>query len=206
MVKLINHWYPGMTILEIVRPSRDLLRVPVIKFSHVTSYILLKIRIEAFQARWTSKTITNDMLRNAIIIGSLPGLWIGAESGRSYRPMLDLELCNILLKLCGFGGIETSITICNSIRAVAGDRVALLTDLLGTQPFIKIDAKVIARGKGKSQLRYKFSSLEHLRSIKSFRKTTLQPGLTILNLRDLYKPVIKSAIKAKIDRLKTLQI
>ncbi|QGI70540.1 hypothetical protein CEK26_002875 [Fusarium fujikuroi] len=143
MVKLINHWYPGMTILEIVRPSRDLLRVPVIKFSHVTSYILLKIRI------------------------------IRAESGRSYRPILDLELCNILLKLCGFRGIETSTTIYNSIRAVAGNRVALLTDLLGTQPFTKIDAKVIARGKGKSQLRYKFSLLEHLRSIKSFRKTTL---------------------------------
>ncbi|VTT76758.1 unnamed protein product [Fusarium fujikuroi] len=123
MVKLINHWYPGITILEIVRPSRDLLR-------------------------------------------------IGAESGRSYRPMLDLELCNILLKLYGFRGIKTSTTIYNSIRAIT----------------------------------YKFSSLEHLRSIKSFRKTTLQPGLTILNLRDLYKPVIKSAIKAKIDRLKTLQI
>ncbi|QGI87896.1 hypothetical protein CEK25_002852 [Fusarium fujikuroi] len=144
MVKLINHWYPGMTILEIVRPSRDLLRVPVIKFSHVTSYILLKIRI------------------------------IRAESGRSYRPILDLELCNILLKLCGFRGIETSTTIYNSIRAIT--------------------------------LRYKFSLLEHLRSVKLFGKTTLQPGLTILNLRDLYEPVIKSAIKAKIDRLKTLQI
>ncbi|KLO98506.1 Uncharacterized protein Y057_7828 [Fusarium fujikuroi] len=168
------------------------------------------------------ETVTNDMLRNGIIMGGLPGWWIGAESGRPHGPMLDLESWDSLLKRCGFGGIETSIPVYDSIHAVAvwaaqasDDRVALLKDPLAAQPLTKADAHLAIVGGSslstftlleavKSQLQDRFSSFKHLRSVESLDKTTLPPGSTVLCLADLNEPVIKSVTKAKIDGLKIL--
>ncbi|SCV25931.1 unnamed protein product [Fusarium fujikuroi] len=155
------------------------------------------------------ETVTNDMLRNGIIMGGLPGWWIGAESGRPHGPMLDLESWDSLLKRCGFGGIETSTPIYDSIHAVAvwaaqasDDRVALLKDPLAAQPLTKADAHLAIVGGSslstftlleavKSQLQDRFSSFEHLRSVESLDKTTLPPGSTVLYLADLDEPVTK---------------
>ncbi|KAI1070292.1 hypothetical protein LB507_010325 [Fusarium sp. FIESC RH6] len=168
------------------------------------------------------ETVTNDMLRNGIIMGGLPGWWIGAESGRPHGPMLDLASWNSLLKRCGFGGIETSTPVYDSIHAVAvwaaqatDDRVALLKDPLAAQPSTKADAHLVIVGGSslstfallesvKSHLQDRFSSFEHLRSVESLDKTTLPPGSTVLSLADLDEPVMKSVTQAKMDGLKTL--
>ncbi|KAJ4007634.1 hypothetical protein NW752_010300 [Fusarium irregulare] len=168
------------------------------------------------------ETVTNDMLRNGIIMGGLPGWWIGAESGRPHGPMLDLASWNSLLKRCGFGGIETSTPVYDSIHAVAvwaaqatDDRVALLKDPLAAQPSTKADAHLVIVGGSslstftllesvKSQLQDRFSSFEHLRSVESLDKATLPPGSTVLSLADLDEPVMKSVTQAKMDGLKTL--
>ncbi|KAF4992227.1 hypothetical protein FDECE_13779 [Fusarium decemcellulare] len=168
------------------------------------------------------ETVTNDMLRNGIIMGGLPGWWIGAESGRPHGPMLDLESWDGLLKRCGFGGIETSTPIYDSIHAVAvwaaqasDDRVALLKEPLAAQASAKSDTHLAIVGGNslstftlletvKSQLQERFSSFEHLRSVESLDKTTLPSGSTVLCLADLDEPVMKSVTEAKMEGLKTL--
>jgi hybrid polyketide synthase/nonribosomal peptide synthetase ACE1 len=79
------------------------------------------------------ETVTNDMLRNGIIMSGLPGWWIAAHSGRPHGPVLTLDAWNELVQRCGFSSLETSTPIYDSLHAVAvwvtqavDERVSLL--------------------------------------------------------------------------------
>nr|ALQ32785.1 putative polyketide synthase [Fusarium babinda] len=169
------------------------------------------------------ETVTNDMLRNGIIMGGLPGWWIGAESGRPHGPMLDLESWDMLLKRCGFGGIETSTPVYDSLHAVAvwaaqavDDRVALLKEPLSAEAGLQKTGNhlVVVGGSSlktfslteaiKSSLATIFSSLEHIRSIEALDNKNVSPGATILCLADLDEPVMKSVTEAKMNGMKVM--
>ncbi|KAF4997659.1 hypothetical protein FGRMN_3691 [Fusarium graminum] len=169
------------------------------------------------------ETVTNDMLRNGIIMGGLPGWWIGAESGRPHGPMLDLDSWNSLLERCGFDGIETSTPIYDSLHAVAvwaaqavDDRVTLLKEPLSPSSGVqKANAHLVVIGGSslgtfslteaiKSSLASRFSSFEHIHSIEALTKDNVPPGTTILSLADLDEPVMKSVTKAKMDGMKAM--
>ncbi|TVY91566.1 Fusaridione A synthetase [Lachnellula willkommii] len=169
------------------------------------------------------ETVTNDMLRNGIIMGGLPGWWIGAESGRPHGPMLDLESWDGLLKRSGFGGIQTSTPTYDSLHAVAvwaaqavDDRVNILksplTALLNSR---KSSSHLVVIGGNsfptyplletiRSTLAVMFSSFEHVRSIEALEKASLPSGSTVLSLTDLDEPVMKNFTEGKMNSLKGL--
>lgn len=52
--------------------------------------------------------VENNCLRVGLTMGSLPGWWLGAESGRKYGPTLTLPQWDTLLSGCGFAGVDTT--------------------------------------------------------------------------------------------------
>lgn len=52
--------------------------------------------------------IRNDVMRHGLVMGGLPGWWVGENDGRHHGPSLTLEQWDDILKQTGFGGIETN--------------------------------------------------------------------------------------------------
>lgn len=52
--------------------------------------------------------IRNDVMRHGLVMGGLPGWWVGENDGRHHGPSLTLEEWDAILKETGFGGIETN--------------------------------------------------------------------------------------------------
>ncbi|KAK3292394.1 uncharacterized protein B0H64DRAFT_406548 [Chaetomium fimeti] len=84
------------------------------------------------------EVIRSDVMRHGLVMGGLPGWWVGLEDGRPTGPSLTLEEWDAVLRETGFGGIETSspmpdpVTVPGSVfvaRAV-DDRVAFLREPL----------------------------------------------------------------------------
>jgi hypothetical protein len=80
------------------------------------------------------EVIRSDVMRHGLVMGGLPGWWVGLEDGRTTGPSLTLEEWDAVLREAGFGGIETSspmpdaVTVPGSVfvaRAV-DERVSLL--------------------------------------------------------------------------------
>ncbi len=54
------------------------------------------------------ETVHNNCLRVGLPMGSLPGWWLGAETGRRWGPTLTLPQWDSLMRNCGFSGIDTT--------------------------------------------------------------------------------------------------
>jgi len=50
---------------------------------------------------------STDLLFSGMTVGTLPGWWIGAETGRPWGPLLNLRQWDSTLKKAGFAGIDT---------------------------------------------------------------------------------------------------
>jgi hybrid polyketide synthase/nonribosomal peptide synthetase ACE1 len=170
------------------------------------------------------ETVTNEILRNGVIMGGLPGWWIAANSGRPHGPMLNLDHWDSLLKKCQFGGIETSTPIYDQLHAVAvwaaqavDDRLELLRNPIaslpdsyatGTPPLILIGGRSLATyqlvEEVAASLSSKFSSLVRLPSIESLKTVTIPDGATVLSLSELDEPLMRQVTEEKIEGLKAL--
>ncbi|KAH7322503.1 equisetin synthetase [Stachybotrys elegans] len=169
------------------------------------------------------ETVTNDMLRNGIIMGGLPGWWIAAHSGRPHGPMLTLDAWDSLVQRCGFAPLETSTPIYDSLHAVAvwatqalDDRVVTLrnpTSALPSAVSESLSHLIIVGGKSLvahaitkqivSTLKSKFSRMDHLASIQAL-SSTATPGCTVLSLTELDEPFMKNVTEEKMQGLKSL--
>ncbi|CAJ0553155.1 Ff.00g116670.m01.CDS01 [Fusarium sp. VM40] len=169
------------------------------------------------------ETVTNDMLRNGIIMGGLPGWWIAAHSGRPHGPMLTLDAWNELVQRCGFSALETSTPIYDSLHAVAvwatqavDDRVSLLrnpTAKLSKEIEDGLPFLVVVGGKSLaahtmtkdilSTLGQRFSDLTHIASIE-YLEPVLTPNCTVLSLTELDEPFMKTVTEDKMDGFKSL--
>ncbi|CAI4215786.1 unnamed protein product [Parascedosporium putredinis] len=51
--------------------------------------------------------IGNNVMRIPMVMGGLPGWWIGHEDGRKYAPTIELEEWDTILRQTGFSGVDT---------------------------------------------------------------------------------------------------
>ncbi|KAE8154018.1 hypothetical protein BDV25DRAFT_168001 [Aspergillus avenaceus] len=54
------------------------------------------------------EVIRTDVMRHGLVMGGLPGWWIGEQDGRYGGPSITLEEWDAVLRETGFGGIETN--------------------------------------------------------------------------------------------------
>ncbi|KAI1170818.1 polyketide synthase [Nemania sp. FL0916] len=83
---------------------------------------------------------STDLLFTGMTVGTLPGWWIGAETGRPWGPLLSLPQWDSLLRKTGYGGVDTvtpdidvSLPFSVFVAQATDDRVALLRDPLGVK-------------------------------------------------------------------------
>lgn len=62
---------------------------------------------------------STDLLFSGMTVGTLPGWWIGAETGRPWGPLLNLRQWDSSLKNSGFSGIDTLSPDVRRVRASA---------------------------------------------------------------------------------------
>lgn len=84
-------------------------------------------------------------MRMGLIIGGLPGWWIGRDSGRKYSPAVDLNAWNENLLASGFAGVKTSTPVLDPVVMPACIIVSQATDTdmkLLRQPLIAQPSQV----------------------------------------------------------------
>nr|A0A2Z5XAL7.1 RecName: Full=Hybrid PKS-NRPS synthetase phm1; Short=PKS-NRPS phm1; AltName: Full=Phomasetin biosynthesis cluster protein 1 [Pyrenochaetopsis sp.]BBC43184.1 PKS-NRPS hybrid [Pyrenochaetopsis sp.] len=166
----------------------------------------------------------NDSMRVGLPMGTLPGWWLGAETGRPWGPTVTLPQWDSLLRKCGFGGIDTSTPIQHRLQAstifaaqAVDDRVNLLRNplsLVNNLPLTDAPRLVIIGGESlathaianniSSLLASHYSEIVRIVSFADLDLDVLPYGTAVLSLADLDEPVFKDISPAKLDALKTL--
>ncbi|KAJ5660072.1 equisetin synthetase [Penicillium longicatenatum] len=167
---------------------------------------------------------SNDTLRVGLPMGSLPGWWVGYDTGRPWGPTLTLPQWDSLLRKCGFGGIETSTPLFHKLHPssvfaaqAVDDRIDLLRN-----PFLSITALpptdaprlIIVGGETlaahrlaerlESHLSHRFNYIERVDSFESLDENILLQGSTVLSIAELDEPIFKNITPGKLQALQTL--
>jgi SAM-dependent methyltransferase len=166
--------------------------------------------------------VTGSM-RVGVVMGGLPGWWVGRDDGRRYSPTLSLNQWNTILKKTGFSGIDTFTPLLDPlpfpasvfVAQAVNDEVNLLRRPLHSRTGqIKIQNLILLGGKTleTSQL------IEHVEdmltpycekvtkaeSIEEIRDEDLPPLSTVLSLADLDSPMLKNITEERWESLKNL--
>ncbi|KAK8147942.1 hypothetical protein G3M48_000684 [Beauveria asiatica] len=167
---------------------------------------------------------SNDTMRVGLPMGSLPGWWVGAETGRPWGPTVTLPGWDALLRRCGFGGIDTStpllheLHVCTVFAAQAvDDRIALLRAPLTSMAALpRTDAPRLVIIGGQSLpthriaesiaqlLQSRYSQTLRVSSIQDVDLDTLPYSSTVLSLQELDEPLFKDFTLQKLEALKVL--
>lgn len=167
---------------------------------------------------------SNDTLRVGLPMGSLPGWWVGADTGRPWGPTLSLPQWHSLLRKCGFGGIETSTPLFHKLHPssvfaaqAVDDRINLLrTPLSSITALPPTDAPrlIIVGGETlaahrlaerlESHLSHRFNYIERVDSFESLDGDILLQGSTVLSITELDEPIFKNITPGKLQALQTL--
>ncbi|KAF2646001.1 equisetin synthetase [Massarina eburnea CBS 473.64] len=167
--------------------------------------------------------VTNLPLRNGIIMGGLPGWWVGAENGRPHGPCQDIPSWDALYRRNGFSGIDSRTPIVNDIHAVTvmatqaiDDRVSILRSpstlpesfASTAPPLIVVGGKSLATfqltKRATSIVKSRFSSFTHFPGVDALNSNTIPENATVLSLTDLDEPFMKSFTPAKLEGLQAL--
>ncbi|KAK3299648.1 polyketide synthase [Chaetomium fimeti] len=88
----------------------------------------------------TGELTSTDLLFTGMTVGTLPGWWIGVETGRPWGPLLNLSQWDALLRKTGFAGLDTvtpdiSTSLPMSVFAAqaVNDQVMLLREPLAAK-------------------------------------------------------------------------
>lgn len=172
----------------------------------------------------TLELTSNDTLRVGLPMGSLPGWWVGAESGRPDGPAFTLPQWDVLLRDSGFGGIETSTPPLHKLYVstvfasqAVDDRVALLRSPLPSMvelpptdaaQLVITGGETLAAHRIAERLRVllapRFSNVVRVSNFESLDAATLPPSSTVLSLTELDEPLFKTITPGKLGALKTL--
>ena len=170
------------------------------------------------------ETVSNNCLQVGLTMGSLPGWWVGIQSGRSDGPTLTLPQWQTLLRKSGFSGIDThspslhELHPCHAFSAQAVDeRVDILRSPLSAPVKLlanKVPQLIIIGGEtGLShQVSEQITGLSPLdsrtiiriSSIEALNSQGMAESSTVLSLTELDKPLLQDVSSEKLDALKTL--
>ncbi|KAJ5872274.1 uncharacterized protein N7529_004627 [Penicillium soppii] len=171
---------------------------------------------------------STDLLFSGMTVGTLPGWWIGAETGRPWGPLLTLGQWDNVLKNSGFAGIDTtspdisaSLPMSVFLAQATDDRVALLRNPLSVKAHpagIRTDALAIIGGKTwpvyklsqeiSDTMEKRFHSKETFNTVEEFAVSEMAKaaassgGVTILSLTDLDRPYLEDLTPGKFEALK----
>lgn len=163
----------------------------------------------------------DDAMRIGLIMGCLPGWWVGAESGRPWSPALSIPRWDSLLRKSGFGGVDTHTPIismhpvCIFAAQAVDDRVALLRSPLSTVcPYTDAPDLVILGGKTlecchvadrlESLLKSNFSAIRRVDVFEDLCEDILPDGCTVLSITELDEPLFKAMTPEKLSALQLL--
>ncbi|KAF2175886.1 polyketide synthase PksB [Zopfia rhizophila CBS 207.26] len=170
------------------------------------------------------ETVNNNCLRVGLPMGSLPGWWLGVESGRRWGPTLTLPQWDLLLRKCGFGGIDTTTPPVHEIlpghvfcAQALDERTKILRSPLvdvAKLPTTKAPLLVIIGGETLSVYRLseqlssilapRFAQIIRIHSIEALNSEGLADSSTVLSLTELDEPLFATMTPGKLDGLKTL--
>ncbi|KAF2471756.1 putative equisetin synthetase [Lindgomyces ingoldianus] len=174
----------------------------------------------------TLELTSDDTLRVGLPMGSLPGWWVGAESGRPNGPGLSLPQWDTLLRKSGFGGVETCtpplhklyVSTIFAAQAV-DDRVSLLRSPLhalstgafppaDTERLVIVGGETLATHRIAEQLAVdlssRYTSIVRVSSFETLDDEKILPSSTVLSLAELDEPVFQAFTPAKFDAFKTV--
>ncbi|CAG8216066.1 unnamed protein product [Penicillium nalgiovense] len=168
--------------------------------------------------------VTNcELLFSGMTVGTLPGWWVAAETGRPWGPCLTLPQWDSVLRKTGFSGIDTmtpdvsvSLPVTVFVSQAIDDRVALLRnplslstgDNLGTLviiggttlPVFNLVEAVMANLSSMFAEVMVFETLEELMASGS----AVPLGASILCLTDLDAPLMKTLTPQKFTSLQRM--
>ncbi|RYP60584.1 hypothetical protein DL770_009960 [Monosporascus sp. CRB-9-2] len=173
---------------------------------------------------------STDLLFTGMTVGTLPGWWIGAETGRPWGPLLTLDQWNVILKKTGFAGIDTvtpnissSLPISVFVAQAVDERVELLrkplavtkhpagvrTDKLAivggtTPPVFELTRKVSETISFRFQVKEFFNTVGDFASSRMARSVSDSGPLSVLCLTDLDKPYLEDLTAEAFSALKVL--
>ncbi|CAG8085918.1 unnamed protein product [Penicillium olsonii] len=177
----------------------------------------------------TAELTSTDLLFSGMTVGTLPGWWIGAETGRPWGPLFTLGQWDSVLKNTGFAGIDTvspdisaSLPMSVFVAQAVDDHVSLLrnplsvqvhpagirTDVLAiiggtTWPVYKLSQEVYETMGHRFQSKRLFNTVEEFAKSDLAKMTEGSRGLTVLSLADLDRPYLEGLTADKLDSLKT---
>lgn len=173
---------------------------------------------------------STDLLFSGMTVGTLPGWWIGAESGRPWGPLLNLRQWDSTLKNAGFGGIDTvtpdisaSLPMNVFVAQAVNDQVTLLRNPLtvkerptgvrndglaiiggATLPVFNLGQEIAEVLSHRFQNKQFFDTIEDF-AMSDMATTEMTSGpVTVLSLVDLDRPYLEDLTVAKFAALKTL--
>ncbi|KAI0139914.1 hypothetical protein F4776DRAFT_677192 [Hypoxylon sp. NC0597] len=169
---------------------------------------------------------STDLLFTGMTVGTLPGWWIGAETGRTWGPLLNLKQWDTTLKNTGYAGIDTvtpdisaSLPFSVFVAQAVDDKVSMLRNPLAVEKHpegINTDNLAIIGGITESVrklgrdvsnvLSYRFRNKQFFSTVEEFARSEMAnaAAITVLSLTDLDEPYLENLTKTKFEGLKTL--
>ncbi|KAH7310210.1 putative hybrid NRPS/PKS enzyme [Rhexocercosporidium sp. MPI-PUGE-AT-0058] len=162
-------------------------------------------------------------IREGVVMGALPGWWIGKDDGRRYAPTVSLTRWNSELKKSGFAGIDTSTPLVDPLPFLASAFAAQAIDediklirrpLRAKADQVPIPNLILLGGSGLETSRWMEDIEDLLRpycrnlimaeTLEDLKDTEIPPMCTVLSLADLDSPVLQGITEERWDILKRL--
>ena len=173
---------------------------------------------------------STDLLFSGMTVGTLPGWWIGAETGRPWGPLLNLRQWDSTLKKAGFAGIDTvtpdisaSLPMNVFVAQAVNDQVTLLRNPLAvnerpagvrndglaiiggtTLPVYNLGQEIAQVLSHRFQNKQFFDTMEDFATSDMVRSQSADGPVTVLSLVDLDRPYLEDLTVASFAALKTL--
>lgn len=173
---------------------------------------------------------STDLLFTGMTVGTLPGWWIGAETGRPSGPLLSLDKWDAVLRKTGFAGIDTvtpdistSLPISVFVAQAVDDRITLLREPLSVTKHpvdVRTDKLAIIGGttlpvlelaqRVNDIISYRFQVKGLFRTVEEFTSSALAKSasdsgpVSIVCLTDLDSPFMESFTADKFSALQNL--
>jgi malonyl CoA-acyl carrier protein transacylase/SAM-dependent methyltransferase/NAD(P)-dependent dehydrogenase (short-subunit alcohol dehydrogenase family) len=172
--------------------------------------------------------VDDSVMRLGVIIGGLPGWWVGRDSGRRWSPNVSLGEWNDLLLRAGFAGVDTSTPVLDPLvmpaaiitsQAVDKDMKILRapSSVPLSENFPSRSSELVLIG-GKqsrsrsvvdkiySNLQQRYKRILHVESWEELAVDRVAPDCSFINLGDLDEPFWADITPGRFERLKHILI